>query len=51
MSEKFYTMKELPESERPYEKLEKYGPASLSDAELLAVLIRNGKKHKNSVSF
>lgn len=51
MSEKFYTMKELPESERPYEKLEKYGPASLSDAELLAVLIRNGKKHKNSVSL
>ncbi len=51
MGEKFYTMKELPESERPYEKLEKYGPAGLSDAELLAVLIRNGKKHKNSVSL
>ncbi len=51
MSQKYYTMKDLPESERPYEKLEKYGTASLSDAELIAVLIRNGSHHKNSVTL
>lgn len=49
MSEKIYRIKELPESERPYEKLEKYGVSSLSDAELLAVLIKNGSKNKNSI--
>ena len=30
-------IKELPLSERPYEKLEKYGAESLSNAELLAI--------------
>lgn len=51
MDLKFYTMKELPESERPYEKLEKNGVESLSDAELIAVLIRNGSPHKTSVGL
>lgn len=51
MDSKFYTMKELPESERPYEKLEKNGVESLSDAELIAVLIRNGSPHKTSVGL
>ena len=37
-----YTVKELPESERPYEKCLKYGPSVLSDSELLAVIIRTG---------
>lgn len=36
------TMKELPNSEQPYEKYVKYGPTALSDAELLAVVIRSG---------
>lgn len=44
-------MKELPESERPYEKLEKNGVENLSDAELIAVLIRNGSPHKTSVAL
>ena len=34
--------KELPESERPYEKFWKLGPSALSDAELLAVIIKSG---------
>ncbi len=38
------TMKELPVSERPYERVEAEGAASLSDKELLAVLIRSGTK-------
>ncbi len=49
MTQKFYKMKELPESERPYEKLEKSGVGALSDAELLAVLIKSGSKKRNSV--
>ena len=35
-------MKELPISERPYEKLEMYGANSLSNAELLAIIITAG---------
>ena len=42
MRDKKLMMKELPISERPYEKCEKYGVSSLSDAELLAVIIRTG---------
>ena len=40
------TMKSLPESERPYEKAAEYGVESLSDAELLAVILRTGTKDK-----
>ena len=39
-------MKELPISERPYEKLEMYGSNSLSNAELLAIIIKNGTHKK-----
>lgn len=44
-------MKEIPVSERPYEKCEKYGPQMLSDAELLAVILRSGTKRKTSVEL
>ena len=43
-------MKELPISERPYEKLELYGSEMLSNAELLAIIIKTGTKNENSVS-
>ncbi len=43
-------MKELPISERPYEKLELYGPEMLSNSELLAIIIKTGTKEENSVS-
>lgn len=36
------TIKELPVSERPRERLKKYGAASLSTAELLAIILRTG---------
>ena len=42
MEEKHQTLKELPVSERPYEKCEKNGTAMLSDAELLAVILSTG---------
>lgn len=44
-----YTMKELPELKRPYEKLETYGEKALSDAELLAIIIRSGTKTETAV--
>lgn len=44
-------MKELPISERPYEKLELYGPEVLSNSELLAIIIKTGTKKENSLSI
>ncbi|MDP4093340.1 MAG: DNA repair protein RadC [Bacillota bacterium] len=44
-------IKDLPLSERPYEKLEKFGPEMLSNAELLAIIIRTGSKNETSVSL
>ena len=38
------TMKMLPVSERPYEKALEYGTESLSDAELIAVILRSGTR-------
>lgn len=49
--EHYLTVKELPESERPYEKCERFGPGMLSDAELLAVIIRSGTKKERAVDL
>lgn len=48
---KHLTLKELPISERPYEKCEKYGVSSLSDAELLAVIIKSGTQGERSIDL
>jgi len=37
------TMKDIPEKDRPYEKCEREGVGALTDAELLAILIRTGR--------
>ena len=44
-------MKELPALERPYEKLENYGAERLSDAELLAIIIKTGTKDSSSIQI
>ena len=44
-------IKELPELERPYEKLEMYGEKALSNAELLAIIIKTGIKKETSVAI
>lgn len=44
-------IKELPEVERPYEKLELYGEKNLSNAELLAIIIKTGTKNETSVEI
>ena len=44
-------MKELPETERPYEKLEQYGAKTLTNAELLAIIIKTGTKEETAVGL
>lgn len=44
-------IKDLPEAERPYEKLELYGEKTLSNAELLAIIIKTGTKEETSVQI
>jgi DNA repair protein RadC len=36
------TIKEMPENERPRERLEAYGAQALSTSELIAILLRTG---------
>ncbi len=45
------SMKDLPETERPREKLIAKGPASLSNAELLAILLGSGTRSRSAVSL
>jgi len=47
--EYYPTIKELPEGERPRERLEHYGPAALSVAELLAIILRTGTRDENVI--
>jgi len=49
MNHHFTTVKELPDSEKPYEKFLISGVESLSDAELIAVIIRSGTRGTRSV--
>ena len=45
------TIKELPASERPYEKFLSLGASGLSDADLLAIIIKTGTKEKSAVDI
>ncbi len=44
-------MKEIPSSERPYEKLEIYGAKRLSNSELLAIIIKTGTREESAVTL
>ena len=44
-------MKDIPEAERPYEKLKLYGEEKLSNSELLAIIIKSGTKDENSIDI
>jgi len=46
-----YTIKDLPEDERPREKLYRYGPKTLSNTELLAIIIRTGNKENTAIEI
>lgn len=43
------TMQEIPPLQRPYEKCEAFGPEALSDAELLAILLRTGSANESAL--
>lgn len=45
------TIKNMPENERPREKLIRYGPHTLSNSELLAILIRIGYKEHSALEL
>lgn len=44
-------LKQLPLSERPYEKLEMYGESTLSNSELLAIIIKTGTKEETALQL
>ena len=43
------TMRTIPEGMRPYERLERCGAEALSDAELLAILIKSGTRERSAL--
>lgn len=45
------TMKDLPEQDRPYERCWTDGAGSLTDAQLLAVILRTGSKKLNALEL
>jgi DNA repair protein RadC len=47
----YQSIKQWPEGERPRERLLKYGAHSLSDAQLLAIIIRTGSGHKSALDL
>ena len=51
MQEHMYSIKQWSKEERPREKLLVLGAAALSDSELLAILIRNGTRHKTALDL
>jgi DNA repair protein RadC len=44
-------IRDLPESERPRERLQSYGPGSLSTSELLAIILRTGTKSESVINL
>lgn len=46
-----YTIKSMPEDERPREKLIKHGAGSLSNVELLAIILKTGSRHASALEI
>ncbi len=44
-------IRDLPQSERPRERLQSYGPGSLSTSELLAIILRTGTKSESVINL
>jgi len=51
MKQSKYRIKDLPEDQRPREKLLKHGADKLSDVELLAILLRTGTRGKSAIEM
>lgn len=48
---KYQLIKELPQEERPRERLLKYGAEALANSELLAIVLRSGTKNQSALSL
>jgi DNA repair protein RadC len=46
---KAYTVRDLPKSERPRERLREFGPSSLSEQELLAIILGSGTQGESVI--
>ncbi len=46
-----HTMKELPAQQRPYERFAAQGAGNLTDAELIAIILRSGTQGKSALSL
>jgi DNA repair protein RadC len=44
-------IRDLPASERPRERLQSYGPGSLSTSELLAIILRTGTRSESAINL
>jgi DNA repair protein RadC len=51
MGNKSLTIKDIPVEDRPRERLLKYGPEVLSNAELLAIILRVGTKSESAITI
>ncbi|HEY79577.1 MAG TPA: JAB domain-containing protein [Caldilineae bacterium] len=47
----YYTIHDLPEGARPRERLARLGPQALSDAELIAIILRSGAQGVNVIDM
>lgn len=46
-----FTIKDIPEQERPRERLEKFGAEILSNVELLAIILRSGTRNDSAMTL
>ncbi len=51
MEDRKKRIKDIPRTQRPYERMEQAGAAALSDVELLSILIRSGRSGENSLEL
>ncbi|WP_462273240.1 UPF0758 domain-containing protein, partial [Methanohalophilus sp.] len=51
MNEQKLRVQDIPQEERPRERIAKYGPGSLSNTELLAIILRTGTAKENVINL
>lgn len=51
MEQRHFTLRDVPKEERPRERMLRYGASALSNAELLAILLRTGTKSESAVTL
>lgn len=49
MEPHLYMLRDIPHQERPRERMLQYGASAVSNAELLAILLRTGTKQESAI--